>query len=89
VTEWIAEILENEEEIPMFNELSNYRGSRKIELLDVWCTHFFPTVTGTYNLKKNASTTHLSNFVTVSDEAFALTVLENFYDRWIDEEKKS
>jgi hypothetical protein len=29
----------------------------------------------------------LSNFVTVSDEAFALTVLENFYERWIEEGK--
>jgi hypothetical protein len=24
----------------------------------------------------------MSKFVTVSDEAFALTVVENFYDRW-------
>jgi hypothetical protein len=82
-------MLENEEEIPRFNKLSNYRGSRTIELLDVWCTHFFLTVTGTYNFKRNASTTRLSNFVTVSDEAFALTVLENFYDHWIDEGKKT
>jgi len=87
VTEWIAEMMENEEDIPTFDELSNYRGSRKMELLDVWCTHFFPAVAGTHNFRRNAAKTRLSNFVTVSDEAFALTVLENFYERWIEEGK--
>jgi hypothetical protein len=80
-------MIEKREEIPMYNELSNYRGSRKIELLDIWCTHFFPAVAGTHNFRRNAAKTCLSNFVMVSDEAFALTVLENFYERWIEEGK--
>jgi hypothetical protein len=50
---------------------------------------FFLAVLGPWNFKRKAAKTHLLNFLTVSDEAFALTVLENFYyDRWIEEGKK-
>jgi hypothetical protein len=41
VTEWITKLQENEEEIPTFDELSR---SRKIDLLHVWCTHFFGSI---------------------------------------------
>jgi hypothetical protein len=50
--------------------------------LDIWCTYFFPAVVGTHYFKKNATQARLSKFVTVSNEAFALTVIKNFYDRW-------
>jgi hypothetical protein len=79
---------EEGKDVPTFDELSNYRGARKLDLLGVWCTYFFPAVVGTWTFKRNAAKNRLSNFVTVSDEAFALTVLENFYDCWSVEGKK-
>jgi hypothetical protein len=79
---------EERDALPTFDELSNYRGARKVDLLAVWCTYFFPAVVGTWAFKRNAAKIRLSNFVTVSDEAFALTVLENFYERWSVEGKK-
>ena len=32
---------------------------------------------------------HLSNFVTISDEALALVIFENNYERWMDMEKNN
>jgi hypothetical protein len=67
----------------MYDELSNYRGARDLNYLDIWWTYFFPAVVGTWYFKKNATHARLSKFVTVSNEAFAaLTVVKNFYDRW-------
>jgi hypothetical protein len=81
LTEWIDSI-DEEDVIPTYDELSNYRGARDLHYLEIWCTYFFPAVVGTHYFKKNATQARLSKFVTVSDEAFALTVIENFYDRW-------
>jgi hypothetical protein len=77
LTEWIARVLNEEDIIPTYDELSNYRGARDLDFLDIWCTYFFPAVVGTWYFKKNATQTHLSSFVMVSDEAFALTVIKN------------
>jgi hypothetical protein len=82
LTEWVASVLNAGDIIPKYDDLSNYRGARDLELLEIWCTYFFPAVVGTHYFKKNATQARLSKFVTVSDEAFALTVIENFYDRW-------
>jgi hypothetical protein len=81
-TEWIGVWHSAGQDIPLFDELSNYRGARKLELLDVWCKNFFPAVVGTWHFKRNSTKTLLSDFLTVSDEAFAVTVVENFFDRW-------
>jgi hypothetical protein len=42
---------------------------------------FFPGGGG-YLVFQKERNMRMSKFVTVSDEAFALTVVENFYDRW-------
>jgi hypothetical protein len=47
-----------------------------LDFLDIWCVYFFRAVVGTWYFKKNATQARLSNFVTVSDEAFALTVIK-------------
>jgi hypothetical protein len=60
-----------------YDELSNYCGAWDLDFLDIWCTYFSPAVVGTWYIKKNATQARLSNFVTVSDEAFALTVIKN------------
>lgn len=82
ITEWMKDTGELKEEILSFEDLSNYRGERKIEVLDIWCTYFFPSVVGSWHFKSMATKYRLSDYFSVSDEAFAVTVIENFYDRW-------
>jgi hypothetical protein len=85
--EWLKDLHDAEESIPSFEKLSNYRGEREIDMLRIWGTYFFPSVIGTWKFKSCAIKARLSKFFTVSDEAFAVTVLENFYDRWTEEGK--
>jgi hypothetical protein len=67
--EWVKDLHESGNKIPFFEEIKNYRGERGINLLVIWCTYFFPSISGTCNFKACA-------------EAFAVTVVENFYERW-------
>jgi hypothetical protein len=60
----------------------NYHGEHGINLLVIWCTYFFPLVLGTCNFKACADLSHLSKFFSTSNEAFAVTVVENFYEHW-------
>lgn len=85
--EWVeASLLEkSSNELPTFEQLNNYRGARDIDLMKVWCTYFFPAVIGTCSFKKKLKKCRLSAILSVSDEAFVLTVIENYYDRWKEE----
>lgn len=78
----MKDIEDRQEEVPTLEELSNYRGGKYLDMMEVWCTYFFPCVVGSYTFKKCAATIRLSHFLTTSDEAFAVLVLENFYERW-------
>jgi hypothetical protein len=80
--EWVKDLHESGNEIPSFDEIKNYRGERGIDLLVIWCTYFFPSVSGTCNFKACADVSRLSKFFSTSDEAFAVTVVENFYEHW-------
>jgi hypothetical protein len=80
--EWVKDLHESGNEIPSFDEIKNYRGERGIDLLVIWCTYFFPSVSGTCSFKACADVSRLSKFFSTSDEAFAVTVVENFYERW-------
>jgi hypothetical protein len=55
LTEWIARVLNDGDIIPTYDELSNYRGARDLNYLDIWWTYFFPAVVGTWYFKKNAT----------------------------------
>jgi hypothetical protein len=44
--------------------------------------YFFPLVSGTCNFKACADVSCLPKIFSTSDEAFAVTVVENFYERW-------
>jgi hypothetical protein len=81
-SEWVKFLYTSGDDIPSFETLSNYRGARDIDILEVWCTYFFPAVVVTWHFKGKAPLLCLSKFITVSDEAFAVTVVENFYERW-------
>ena len=54
-----------------------------------FCRHFMLCVVGTKNWMNNCRQFPMHVFVTVSDEAFALTQLENSYERWMDMYKNS
>jgi hypothetical protein len=80
-SEWVKFLYTSGDDVPLFETLSNYRGARDIYILEVWCTYFFPAVVlgTTWHFKGKAPLLCLSKFITVSDEAFAVMVVENFY----------
>jgi hypothetical protein len=47
------------------------------------CSNFLKTVVGESVWKFNSVKKNISDFVTVSDEAFTLLTIENNYDRWM------
>jgi hypothetical protein len=69
-------------ELEPLDELLNDHGHKRLDTFKIWCTYFFPSVVGSWHFKGNASKKTLSNFLTVSNEAFALTVIKNFFERW-------
>jgi len=54
-----------------------------------FCNIALSAVTGKNDWKKNSGTQKISEFVTVSDEAFALLLLENSWEVWLDMSKKA
>ena len=51
------------------------------------CAKFMPFVVGFKNWGRLMRTQKLSQMATCSDESFLLLILENNYDRWVDEAK--
>ena len=51
------------------------------------CAKFMPFVVGFKNWKRLMRTQKISQMATCSDESFLLLILENNYDRWVDEAK--
>ena len=54
------------------------------KLYGMFCCHFLKCVIGENQWKTNYLKKPLSDYVTVSDEAFAFLVVENSLDRWTD-----
>jgi hypothetical protein len=48
------------------------------------CMEFLPTMVGVKNWKENVGKRSFDEFVTVSDEAFVMVVLENSWCHWLD-----
>jgi hypothetical protein len=78
--EWVKDINDSGNDSPSFDEIKNYRGECGINLLVIWCMYFFPSVSGTCNFKACADISCLSKIFSMSNEAFAVTDLENFYE---------
>jgi hypothetical protein len=53
-----------------------------------FCQHFMKCVTSSTRWQSNYTTAPMCTFTTCSDEAFAVAVYENNYDRWMDMYKK-
>ena len=49
-----------------------------------FCDYFLPSVVGKRKWKQHRMRSHLSSFVTPSDETFAILLYENSLDRWND-----
>ena len=73
------------EEFPTLDELMLLSGGG--EPYKWMCANFMPFVVGFKNWKRLERTQKLSQIATCSDEGFLLLILENSYDRWVDEAK--
>ncbi len=64
-------------------DLGDYRQLRaKPEAFFNFCMYFLPIVTGWLNFRQDRVIMAISDIATVSDEAFALLLLENNWDKW-------
>ncbi len=70
--------------MPMLSQISD--GVRENpDVAFIFFEFFLPPVVGRKKFKMNADLKEISNFVTVSDEAFAVLLLENSWEKWADE----
>ena len=56
--------------------------------MHIFVTHFLLCVSGKTNWLSNCKTQKNSELTTVSDEALALLLLDNMWDKWIDHDPK-
>ena len=64
-------------------DLGDYHQLRaKPEAFFNFCMYFLPIVTGRLNFRQDRVIMAISDIATVSDEAFALLLLENNWDKW-------
>ena len=51
--------------------------------MTIFCNQFLSCVIGKHDWKRQTNSDLIREFATISDEAFALQVLENIWERWI------
>jgi hypothetical protein len=73
------------ESIPTKESLMNYRSQGEYDLFELWCDTFFRPGYGTAEFRDRAKKKHLSDILTVFDEAFIVATIENNYERWMKE----
>jgi hypothetical protein len=73
------------ESVPMKESLMNYRSQGEDDLFELWCDTFFRPGYGTAEFRDRAKKKHLSDILTVFDEAFIVATIENNYERWMKE----
>jgi len=54
------------------------------QTMEIFCNHFLACVVGKHDWKQQTKKELISQVATISDEAFALLVLENIWDEWKD-----
>jgi len=52
------------------------------QTMEIFCNHFLACVVGKHDWKRQTKKELISQVATISDEAFALLVLENIWDEW-------
>ena len=57
------------------------------QVYTIFCVSFLACLVGKIIFNQKVLTEPIANFVTISDEAYALVYLENSYDRWMAESK--
>ncbi len=68
------------EQLPTLSDILELRGNEKT--MDTFCDTWIPCVVGKVAWKKNRCIKPIGQIATVSDEAFALLVLENIWEIW-------
>ena len=74
------------EDMPSMKEILKL--SKNGDIYNWVCCKFLKCVIGADNWKMNCFRKPLSDFVTNSDEGFMLLILENNYDRWMEEARR-
>lgn len=67
--------------LPQLSQLLMLQSNQ--EVMTLFCNQFLACVTGKNDWKQQTKNKLIRDFATVSDEAFALLVLENIWDKWI------
>ncbi len=53
------------------------------EVITIFCNHFLSCVTSKHDCKRQTNSELIRDFAMITDEAFALLVLENIWEGWI------
>ena len=72
----------HKERLPTLGEILSLRVDRSAYTF--FCDHLLGAVTGMKKFAKASRSRWISNIATISDEAFALVLLENNYEVWVD-----
>lgn len=84
MAEWMAEIdPDTADEYTSLEEFMKMRAG-DYATYAMFCREFLSCVVGKLRFRKNTRLVSMDEAATVNDEAFALLLLENSYDRWVD-----
>ena len=82
-TEWADKLETDDQQITTLSEFSKMRAGG-YETYALFCDNFLSCVVGKLRYRKLVRGQRMTHVATSSDEAFALLLLENNYDRWLD-----
>jgi hypothetical protein len=75
-------------EVPEWDAFALYRASaRDYEMFELWCDRFFRVSKGNGKFLLLSKSKKISEILTLSDEGFVISVLNNGYERWVAEAK--
>ena len=78
-----------EDDGEMFYELDDFLKNREnTKTMRIFCQRFLPCAVGKYVFKKRKAIEKVSEFASVSDEAFVLLVLENIWEATMEKDMK-
>ena len=73
--------LQSENKLPELQKIQCLQ--KDPEVMTIFCNWFLSCVTGKHDWKRQTNSELIREFAMISDEAFALLVLENIWERWI------
>ena len=70
--------LQSENKLPELHKIQALR--KDSEVMTIFCNQFLSCVTGKHDWKRQTNSELIREFATISDEAFALLILENIWE---------